>query len=59
MSSHQYIFNKNTKEDIAFSAVKLLVGQQERHPACKKKLSGGMLAWLSVWSKVQTCIWPS
>ena len=36
MSSHQYIFNKNTKEDIAFSAVKLLVGQQERHPACKR-----------------------
>jgi len=36
MSSHQYIFNKNTKEDIAFSAVKLLVGQQERHLACKK-----------------------
>jgi len=24
-----------------------------------KKLSGGMLAWLSVWSKVQTCIWSS
>ena len=21
--------------------------------------SGGVLAWLSVWSKVQTCIWPS
>ena len=20
---------------------------------------GGVLAWLSVWSKVQTCIWPS
>jgi len=36
----------------------LLVGQQEGHPACKK-LSGGVLAWLSVWSKVQTCIWPS
>jgi len=31
---------------------------QEGHPACKK-LSGGMLAWLSVWSAVQTCIWPS
>ena len=29
-----------------------------RHPACKK-LSGGVLAWLSVLSKVQTCIWPS
>jgi len=26
--------------------------------ACKK-LNGGVLAWLSVWSKVQTCIWPS
>ena len=24
-----------------------------------KKLSGGLLAWLSVWSEVQTCIWPS
>ena len=24
-----------------------------------KKLSGGVLAWLSVWSAVQTCIWPS
>ena len=36
----------------------LLVGWQEGHPACKK-LSGGMLAWLSVWSEVQTCIRPS
>jgi len=35
----------------------LLVGQQEGHPACKK-LSGRVLAWLSVWSEVQTCIWP-
>jgi len=29
----------------AFSALMLLVGQQEGHPACKK-MSGGMLAWL-------------
>ena len=41
-----------------FSALMLLVGRQEGQPACKK-LSGGMLAWLSVWSKVQTCTWPS
>jgi len=41
-----------------FSALTLLVGRQEGHPACKK-LSGGMLVWLSVWSKVQTCILPS
>jgi len=31
---------------IAFSALTLLVGWQEGHLACKK-LSGGMLAWLS------------
>jgi len=30
----------------AFSALTLLVGRQEGHPACKK-LSGGVLAWLS------------
>jgi len=44
----------------AFSVLTLLVGRQEGHPACKK-LSGGVLAWLlvSVWSEVQTCMWPS
>jgi len=41
-----------------FSALTLLVGRQEGHLACKK-LSGGVLAWLSVCSKVQTCIWSS
>jgi len=40
----------------AFSALTLLVGWQEGHPACKN--SGGVLAWLSVWSEVQTCIRP-
>ena len=39
-------------------ALTLLVGRQEGHPA-GKQLSGGVLAWLSVWSEVQTCIWPS
>ena len=39
---------------LAFSALKLLVG----HPACKNP-SGGVLAWLSVWSEVQICTWPS
>jgi len=43
---------------VPFSALTLLVGRQEGHPACKK-LIGGVLAWLSVWSEVQTCIWPS
>ena len=41
--------------DSAFSALTLLVGRQEWHPACKK-MSCGVLAWLSVWSEVQTCI---
>jgi len=45
-------------QTIAFSALTLLVGRQEGHPACKK-LSGGVLAWLSVWSEMQSCIWPS
>jgi len=39
----------------AFSALTLLVGRQEGHPVYKK-LSGGVLAWLSVWSVVQSCI---
>ena len=43
---------------LTFSVLTLLVGRQEGHPACKK-LSDGVLVWLSVWSKVQTCIWPS
>ena len=43
---------------LAFSALTLLVGRQEGYPVCRK-LSGGVLAWLSVWSEVQTCIWPS
>jgi len=34
---------------VAFSALTLFVWRQEGHPACKK-LSGGVLAWLSVWS---------
>jgi len=41
-----------------FSALTLLVWRQEGHPACKK-LSGGVLVWLSVWRAVQTCMWSS
>jgi len=43
---------------VTFSAFTLSVGRKEGLPACKK-LSGGVLAWLFVWSDVQTCIWPS
>jgi len=42
------VFNKHCGF-LCFSALMLLVGQQEGHPACKR-LSGGFLAWLSVWS---------
>jgi len=35
--------------DTLAAALTLLVGRQEGHPACKN-LSGGVLAWLSVWS---------
>jgi len=41
----------------AFSALMLLVGWQEGHPAC---MSGEVLASLSVWSEVQIIrIWSS
>jgi len=42
----------------AFNALTLSVGWQEGHPACKK-LSGGILMWLSVCGEVQICIWPN
>jgi len=55
-----FIFKVNNwqinNEKCAFSALMLLVGWQEGHPACKI-LSGGMLAWLSVWGVI--CICPA
>jgi len=42
----------------AFSALTLLVGQQKGHLACKK-LSSGVLAWLSVCSKMQLAYGPA
>jgi len=41
----------------AFSALMLLVGWQEGHPACKNSEWWG--AGMVIWSEVQTCIWPS
>jgi len=43
----------------AFSALTVLVGCQEEHPACKN-LSGEVLPWLSVWSEVHMiCIFAA
>ena len=58
ISTNKHIDLYSFDADAAFSALTLLVGWQEGHPACKK-LSSGVLAWLSVWSEVQTCMWPS
>ena len=52
LNTKVYVYNTT------FSALTLLVGRQEGHPACNK-LSGGVLAWLSVGGEMQTCIWPS
>ena len=41
------IYSTLYNDMFAFSALTLLVGRQEGHPACKK-LSGEVLAWLSV-----------
>jgi len=54
----EYDFVFHCQAATALSALTLLFGRQEGHPACKK-LSGGVLAWLSVLSEVQTCIWPN
>ena len=46
-------------QQVVFSALTLLVEQQEGHPACKN-LSGGVLEWLSVCSnKMQLGKWQS
>jgi len=58
VDSLQFHSNSHLLLLVAFSALTLLVGWQEGHPACKK-LSSEVLAWISVWSEVQTCIWPS
>ena len=55
---HWLIFSPVNHVAFAFSALTPLVGWQEGHTACKK-LSCGVLAWSSVWSEVQTSIWPS
>jgi len=39
------VVKRTSREFVVFSALTLLVGKQERHPACNK-LSGGVLACL-------------
>ena len=53
-----YVFFFVFAYSLVFSALMQSVGRQEGHQVCKK-LSGGVLAWFSVWSEMQTCIWPS
>jgi len=44
---------------LALSALTLLVGRQGEYSTCKK-LSDGVLVWLSVWNEVQiVCKWSS
>jgi len=50
--------------DFSFSSFSCLqcfdtVGWAAGRASGLQKLSSGVLAWLSVWSEVQTCIWPS
>jgi len=47
-----YFLPLTKTDNCAFSALTLLVEWQDEHPACKK-LSGGVLAWLFVWSNLQ------
>ena len=55
-----YLFVDDLVEsDLTFSAFTLLVGRHKGHAACKKLCSYGVLAWLSVWSEVQTAYGPA
>jgi len=47
MGMYLYALENITVFSCAFSALTLLIGRLEEHPACKK-LSGGVLAWLFV-----------
>jgi len=42
-----YITNDITDDDIAFSALTLLVGRQEGHPGCKNRVVGCWRGYLS------------
>jgi len=42
----------------SFSALTLLDGRQEGHSACKK-LSDGIMAWLSVWARCRSAYGPA
>ena len=50
----QIVSHSHKTAHSAFSALTLLVGRHEKHPACKK-LSGGVLTWLSDWSYMHLC----
>ena len=47
-----YEIHEITAHQLAFSALMLLVGWKEEHPA-RKKLTDKVLVWLSVLSEVQ------
>jgi len=53
-----YFLHQLTDNHFAFSALMLLVGRQEGHPACKK-LSGGVLVWLSVRASCRLAYGPA
>jgi len=53
-----FSFLKYLVKNYAFSVLTLLVGRQEGHPACKK-LSGEVLAWLSVWARCRLAYGPA
>jgi len=57
MVHSEVYLNKYVVSIAPFSALTLLVGRQEGHPACKKLWWG--VGVVTVWSEMQTCIRPS
>jgi len=58
ISFHYFFYVSCLQLLIAFSALTLLVGRQEEHPACEKS-SDELLAWLSVWSEMSDVYAPA
>ena len=59
ISSCHWCFQLVLEHFQCFSASTLLVGWQERHPACKKTGWWGVGVVICLDFKVQTCTWPS
>jgi len=56
---HQFIVLSSFLLRLVVNYSKDKINDQQGISNCCINMSGGVLAWLFVWSDVQTCVWPS